>query len=50
MKRFFKTPTENSTKKRKHSINPLFLDKYGIADISVKQYVLCILENLSKNL
>ena len=36
MKRFFKTPTENSTKKCKRSINPLFLDKYGIADISGK--------------
>ena len=32
----FKTPTENSTKKRKRSINPLFLDKYEIADVSGK--------------
>ena len=36
MKRLFKTPTENSTKKHKRSINSLFLDKYGIADISGK--------------
>ena len=28
--------TENSTKKRKRSINPLFLDKYGIAEVSGK--------------
>ena len=36
MENFFKTPTENSTKKRKRSINPLFLDKYGIADVNGK--------------
>ena len=36
MEKFFKTPTENSTKKRKRSISPIFLDKYGIADVSGK--------------
>ena len=36
MEKFFKTPTKTPTKKRKRSINPLFLDKYGIADISGK--------------
>ena len=36
MKKFFKTPTKASTKKRKRSINSLFLDKYGIADVSGK--------------
>ena len=36
MKWIFKTPTENSTKKHNCSINPLFLDKYGAADISGK--------------
>ena len=35
MEKFFKTH-ENSTKKRKRSINPLFLDKYGIADVGGK--------------
>ena len=42
MEKFFKTPTKISTKKRKRSINPLFLDKYGIADVSGKEiYVVC---------
>ena len=36
MEKFFKTPTNTSTKKRKRSINPLFLDKYGIAEVSGK--------------
>ena len=36
MEKFFKTPTNTSTKKRKRSINPLFLDKYRIADVSRK--------------
>ena len=36
MEKFFKTPTNTFTKKRKRSINPLFLDKYGIADVSGK--------------
>ena len=36
MEKFFKTPNNTSTKKRKRSINPLFLDKYGIADVSGK--------------
>ena len=37
MEKFFKTPTTTSTKKRKLSINPLFLDKHGIADVSGKE-------------
>ena len=36
MERFLKTPSETSAKKRKRSINPSFLDKYGIADVSGK--------------
>ena len=36
MERFFKTPTKIFIKKQKRSINPLFLDKYGIADVSGK--------------
>ena len=33
MERFLKTPSETPAKKRKRSINPSFLDKYGIADV-----------------
>ena len=37
MERFLKSPpSETSAKKRKRSINPSFLDKYGIADVSGK--------------
>ena len=36
VEKFFKTPTKSSTKKRKCSINLLFLHKYGIADVSGK--------------
>ena len=36
MEKFFKMPTKTSAKKRKRSINPLFFDKYGIADVSGK--------------
>ncbi|XP_042243125.1 protein ZBED8-like [Homarus americanus] len=32
--RFLKTSSEPATKKRKRSINPSFLDKYGVADVS----------------
>ena len=34
MDRFSKTSSEPATKKRKCSINPSFLDKYGVADVS----------------
>ena len=36
MEKFFKTPTKTFTEKRKRSINPLFLDKYGVADVGGK--------------
>ncbi|XP_042243244.1 protein FAM200A-like [Homarus americanus] len=36
MDRFLKTSSESATKKRKRSINPSFLDKYGVADVSGK--------------
>ena len=36
LKKFYKTPTKTSIKKRKRFINPLFLDKYRIADVSGK--------------
>ena len=36
LEKFFKAPINTSTKKRKRSINPLFLNKYGIADVSGK--------------
>ena len=36
MEKLFKIPTKTFTKKQKRSINPLFLDKYGIADVSGK--------------
>ena len=48
MKQFFKTLTENSTKKRKHSINPLFLDKFWIADISGKAICVVCSKELAK--
>ena len=36
MEKFFKTPTKTSTEKQKRFINPLFLDKYGIGEVSGK--------------
>ena len=36
LEKFYKTPTKTSIKKRKRFINPLFLDKYRIADVSGK--------------
>ena len=36
MERFLKSQSETSTKKRKRSVNPSFLDKYGIADVRGK--------------
>ena len=51
MKNFFKTPTKTSTKKRKRSINPLFLNKYGIADVSGRGiYVVCSKELAEESL
>ena len=52
MEKFFKTPSKTSTKKRKRSINPLFLDKYGIADVSGKGIVcvVCSKELAKKSL
>ena len=51
MEKFFKTPTNTSTKKRKRSINPLFLDKYGIADVSGKRIcVVCSKELAEESL
>ena len=48
MKKFFETPTENSTKKCKRSIIPLFLDKYGIADVSGKGICVVCSKELSE--
>ena len=48
MEKFFKTPTNTSTKKRKRSINPLFLDKYGIADVSGKGICVVCSKELAK--
>ena len=51
MKKCFKTPTTTFTKKRKLFINPLFFDKYGIADVSGKEiYVMCSKELAEKSL
>ena len=51
MEKFFKTPTNTSTKKQKHSINPLFLNKYGIADVSGKEIcVVCSKELAEESL
>ena len=36
MEKFLKSPSETSSKKRKHSVNPSVLDKYGIAHVSGK--------------
>ena len=49
MEKFFKTPTNTSIEKRKRFINPLFLGKYGIPDVVVKEYMLCVLNNLPRN-
>ena len=51
MEKFFKTPTNTSTKKQKRSINPLFLDKYGITDVSGKRIcVVCSKELAEESL
>ena len=51
MEKFFKTPTNISNKKRKRSINPLFLDKYGIADVNGKRIcVVCSKELAEESL
>ena len=51
MEKFFKTPTNTSTKKRKRSINPLFPDKYEIADVSGKRIcVVCSKELAEESL
>ena len=51
MEKFFKTPTNTSTKKRKRSINPLFLDKYRITDVSGKRIcVVCSKELAEESL
>ena len=51
MEKFFKTPTNTSTKKRKRSINLLFLEKYGIADASGKRIcVVCSKELAEESL
>ena len=50
MEKFFKTPTKASTK-QKRSINTLFLDKYGIADVSGKGIcVVCFKEFAEESL
>lgn len=45
MERLLNIPYETSSKKRKRSINPSFLDKYGIAEVSGKGIcVVCSIE------
>ena len=48
MEKFFKTHNNTSTKKRKRSINPLFLDKYGIADVNGKRICVVCSKELSE--
>ena len=51
MEKLFKTPTKAFTKTQKCSINPLFLDKYGIADVSGKEIcVVCSKELAEESL
>ena len=50
IEKFCKTPTKNSTKKLKRSINPLFLGKYGIADVSGKGICVVCSKELAQEL
>ena len=50
-KRYFKTSSKTSTKKRKRSINPLFFDKYEITDVNGKGIcVVCFKELAEESL
>ena len=51
MEKFLKSPSKTSSKKRKRSVNPSFLDKYRIADVSGKGVcVVCTIELAEESL
>ena len=51
MGKFLKSPSETPSKNRKHSVNPSFLDMYGIADDSGKGIcVVCSIELAEESL
>ena len=50
MERYFKTSSKTFTKKRKRSINPLFLDKCRIADVDGKGICVVCSKELAEEL